>query len=283
MPKFQNWDDLRYLIALHRTGNMAAAAARLNSNPATVSRRMTRLAEALGYPPFEKRPDGWELNPRLETIVEHAIQFDGELASAISQESQESEGELTGNVTVCCPPILATHMLYPKLNEFLQQHPRIHLNFKMEALQESLNENDVIITYVQPTQGRLISSAVGEMSFALYENKAARGTNQWAGLTSEFDKQGPMRTALDYWATEPIVRVDSFQSLVQVAAVSGLSAPLPCLVGDPDPNFDRIKDGPEIATYKMYQCYHETRRSDPVLKVVREWLRDTILTFTRKV
>ena len=282
MPKFQNWDDLRYLIALYRTGNMASAAARLNSNPATVSRRMTRLAEALGYPPFEKRPDGWELNPRLHTIVEHAIQFDGELASAISQETHQSEGELAGEVTISCSPVLAIYMLYPKLNEFLQQHPRIHLNFKLDTLQENLNENDVIITHILPTQGRLMSSSVGEMRFALYEHKAASSTNQWAGLTHNYDKQGPMQKAIEHWGTQPMVRVDSFHTLAQVAQVTGLSAPLPCFIGDNDPNFDRIQGAPDIQTFTMYKCYHETRRSDPVLKVVRDWLRDTILAFTRK-
>ena len=283
MPKFQNWDDLRYLIALYRTGNMASAAARLNSNPATVSRRMTRLAEALGYPPFEKRPDGWELNPRLESIVEHAIQFDGELASAISLETEASEGELAGEVTVCCPPVIAIFMLYPKLNEFLAQHPRIHLNFNLDPLQENLNNNDVLITHARPTQGRLVASAVGDLSFALYEHQAASGTNQWAGLHRSHDKHSPMQVAFDHWGSEPKVRLDSFHTLAQVAQATGLSAPLPCFIGDPDPLFTRIKDAPEISSYALYKCYHETRRSDPLLKVVREWLRDTILSFTRNI
>ena len=44
----KNWDDLRYLIAVHKTGSMSAAARLLDTNPATVSRRLARLGETLG-------------------------------------------------------------------------------------------------------------------------------------------------------------------------------------------------------------------------------------------
>ena len=49
-----NWDDLRFLVALSKTGTMTAAAKSLGTNTATVSRRIERLSETLGMPAFIK-------------------------------------------------------------------------------------------------------------------------------------------------------------------------------------------------------------------------------------
>ena len=53
-----NWDDLRFLVALSKTGTMTAAAKSLGTNTATVSRRIERLSETLGMPAFIKTGEG---------------------------------------------------------------------------------------------------------------------------------------------------------------------------------------------------------------------------------
>ncbi len=39
----QNWDDLKFCLALHRSGTMTDAARILDTNVATVSRRIARM------------------------------------------------------------------------------------------------------------------------------------------------------------------------------------------------------------------------------------------------
>ncbi|NVO27806.1 LysR family transcriptional regulator [Donghicola sp. C2-DW-16] len=274
MPSFKNWDDLRYLIAFYRTGNMATAAQRLDSNPATVSRRMARLGEALGYPPFEKRPEGWVLNPRLESIVEQALKFDGALISAIRKENEETSGNLSGNITISVPMVVGTYILYPRLSEFMTAYPEINLSFILDSYQENLNDNDILMTPTRPEHGRLIASQTGVLRFGLYAHKDAGSKTDWAGLPIAVNKYAPTSVATEYFGCPPVVRLDSFQSLHRVASETGLSAPLPDFIGDNDPLFERIIDAPPLEEYPMYLCYHETRRSDPVLKAVREWIRD---------
>lgn len=276
MPSFKNWDDLRYLIAFYRTGNMAAAAQRLDSNPATVSRRMARLGEAMGFPPFEKRPEGWVLNPRLESIVEQALQFDGALISAIRQENEDNSGDLAGDLQVCVPSIVGTHMIYPRLADFMTAYPKIRLNFTLDSLQENLNDNDILVTHARPDHGRLISVQAGILKMHLYAHRQATDRKDWAGLPSSHAKYSPMIVAQEYFGTCPVIRVDSFQSVHAVAADTGLSAPLPDFIGDADDRFRRIEDAPAVDEYPLYLCYHETRRSDPVLKVAREWIKECI-------
>lgn len=179
MPSFKNWDDLRYLIAFYRTGNMAAAAQRLDSNPATVSRRMARLGEALGYPPFEKRPEGWVLNPRLENIVNQAMEFDGALISAIRQENEETSGDLAGDLKICIPFLVGTYMIYPRLSEFMTAYPKIRISFHLDSMQENLNDNDILITPTRPDHGRLIASQCAVLKFKLYKHRDAVDVKDW--------------------------------------------------------------------------------------------------------
>ena len=51
----QNWDDLKFCLALERYQTMTAAARALGTNTAaTVSRRIDRLTEEAGEPLFSK-------------------------------------------------------------------------------------------------------------------------------------------------------------------------------------------------------------------------------------
>lgn len=49
-----NWDDLRFVVALARYGSMANAARHLRTNTATVSRRIKRLNESANAALFLK-------------------------------------------------------------------------------------------------------------------------------------------------------------------------------------------------------------------------------------
>lgn len=55
----QNWDDLKYCLALDEFRTMTAAAKALGTNIATVSRRIERLTEEAGQPLFIRQNCHW--------------------------------------------------------------------------------------------------------------------------------------------------------------------------------------------------------------------------------
>ena len=55
----QNWDDLKYCLALDEFRTMTAAAKALGTNTATVSRRIERLTEEAGQPLFTRQNCQW--------------------------------------------------------------------------------------------------------------------------------------------------------------------------------------------------------------------------------
>lgn len=76
----ENWNDLRFCLALHRFGTMSAAADYLGANVATVSRRVHKLSEQLGEPLFTKKGVIWTATPYALQIISWAEQTEGRLA-----------------------------------------------------------------------------------------------------------------------------------------------------------------------------------------------------------
>ncbi len=86
-----SWDDLQYFLAVARTGQLSAAARKLRTNHATVSRRIDRLEQALGTRLFERNPRGYLLTAAGEKMVERA--------EVIEREAAHVQSELAGDAT----------------------------------------------------------------------------------------------------------------------------------------------------------------------------------------
>ena len=54
-------ENLRYLLEVARTGRLREAAARLQVDETTVSRRISRLEQELGVRMFDRTPQGWRI------------------------------------------------------------------------------------------------------------------------------------------------------------------------------------------------------------------------------
>jgi molybdate transport repressor ModE-like protein len=58
MTARMDWDDIRYLLALVRRGSVRAAAADLQVNHTTVTRRIKRMERQLGSRLVQRIPGG---------------------------------------------------------------------------------------------------------------------------------------------------------------------------------------------------------------------------------
>ena len=65
-------ENLRYLLEVARTGRLREAAARLQVDETTVSRRISRLEQELGVRMFDRTPQGWRNTEPGRLVVTHA-------------------------------------------------------------------------------------------------------------------------------------------------------------------------------------------------------------------
>jgi molybdate transport repressor ModE-like protein len=64
-----DWNDVRYFLAVARTGTLSGAARALGVRHTTVSRRVAALEQALGVSLVVRQPDGIELTPVGQKLV----------------------------------------------------------------------------------------------------------------------------------------------------------------------------------------------------------------------
>jgi DNA-binding transcriptional LysR family regulator len=121
-----DWDDLRFVLAVARTGAALSAARELNVNQTTVTRRLANLEAAMGADLFERRPSGYrltELGKRVaataETVAAQVLDLESDMAAR--------RRVVSGSVRFTCPETVANHLLAPWLRAFQPLHPKIRI------------------------------------------------------------------------------------------------------------------------------------------------------------
>lgn len=222
-----NWDDLRFLVALSRTGTMTAAAKLLGTNTATVSRRIDRLSETLGEAAFVKTSLGWQPSPSVTKLIDLAQTFDGELQSTLN--AREVDGELgLASINLGSPPIVTSQVLIPGYSNGSNELRGITITFNDRLLREGLGENDVVLQLGAPEVGRIVTRKAGTMNFNFFQKRGApEPAEKWIGLSEAFEHVPVQQIGFERFQSPPTVRVENFAAIYSLIHVTGMPGPCP--------------------------------------------------------
>ncbi|QFT63805.1 LysR family transcriptional regulator [Roseivivax sp. THAF30] len=272
-----NWDDLRFLVALSRTGTMTAAAKMLGTNTATVSRRIERLSETLGEPAFVKTAHGWKPSTSVARLIDLAQTFDGELQTALNSR-EPSEGSQQVPVNIGCPPFVTSQVLIPNMSTETETLSVIGLTFNDRLLREGLGEHDIVVQLGTPDSGRVVTRKAGSILFNMFTKRGSSAeTNRWIGLSEMFDQAPVMTMGRDMFDTQPAVRVENFAAIFSLIHVTAMHGPLPEIMAAASSELEYSKPGTEPFEAEFWIMFHETRRSDPVIRRVVDWIMDAFV------
>jgi molybdate transport repressor ModE-like protein len=246
-----NWDDIRFFLAVARAGSVRAAASALGVNHSTVLRRVSQLEALLSARLFEKLPSGYALTPAGEEILELAVQME-RASSQLQTQVFARDQSLSGTLRVAMPPSLATDLLMPDLADFAKQHPAIELQIisSYDTVNLTLRQADVAIRLVfdqMTLPQHLIGTRLQDVHRSVYISSSLLDTIDAEGLPSvrwilkEEDGAAPDWTAsLRLGTKHPPVIVNDLASQV-AAAKAGIGATiLTCFIGDLDPHLVRV-------------------------------------------
>lgn len=168
MERF-DWDDLRFFLAVARSGRLTTAARRLNADHATVSRRITSLETSLKAKLFERRPQGYGLTLHGEQLLAKAESMETE-ALAIQSEIGGADMALTGTVRIGAPDGFGTSFLAPRLAKFIAAYPglEVQLVAMPRLLSLSKREADVAITLATPKEGKIVARKLADYRLGLF-------------------------------------------------------------------------------------------------------------------
>ncbi|MGL4973876.1 MAG: LysR family transcriptional regulator [Bosea sp. (in: a-proteobacteria)] len=172
MERF-DWDDLRFFLAVARSGRLTAAARRLGADHATVSRRITSLEESLKAKLFERRPQGYGLTTHGERLLAKAESMETD-ALAIQSEIGGADMALSGTVRIGAPDGFGTSFLAPRLPKLMAAYPSLEVQLVAmpRLLSLSKREADVAITLAPPKEGKIVARKLADYRLGLYASRS---------------------------------------------------------------------------------------------------------------
>ncbi|NRB04716.1 MAG: LysR family transcriptional regulator [Rhodobacteraceae bacterium] len=172
-----NWEDIRLFLAIARAESLTGAGRGLQRDPATLSRRMTRLEERLNVTLFAKSPQGYALTEAGRDLMAQALAAEdamraAEARMALHTAGAQTAGEgpaLRGPLRLGAPDGCANFILPQVCARIVEDHP--DLDIQIVALPRVFNlsqrEADFAITVSAPTAGRLVVQKITNYSLHL--------------------------------------------------------------------------------------------------------------------
>lgn len=286
-----DWTDLRYFLAVARTGSTLAAGRALGVSQTTAARRVTALEQALELTLFERRQSGYVLTPAGEELLDSAKGVEA-AAGAFAETAAAQTREISGTVKLTTEEIYAVTVLAPILRDLHEAHPaiRIELDTSEEIRDLGSGAADIALRSCKTLTGDgLVARRIAWDPWTVYCSRAyaeahgiPRNRHQ---LKSHVLIGGGGKDIWRYyraWLQESdlegavVMQHNTPMGLLSsVRSGMGLAA-LPTFIADRDPDLIRClppKPGSEMG---LYLITHERLRHTPRVRAVMDFLGERL-------
>jgi len=162
------WDDLRVFLAVAREESLSAAGRRLNVDPATVGRRVSRLERAFETPLFVKSPTGYALTDAGQRLMAHALRVEQSLEEAAEDMIGQTTG-LSGQIRIGAPDGAANYLLPQVCAQIAEDNPDLEIQIVAlpRVVSLSRREADLVVAVSAPTAGKLTVQKIADYKLHL--------------------------------------------------------------------------------------------------------------------
>lgn len=286
-----DWDDLRYFLAVHRTGTLASAALGLRINATTVGRRLSALEEQFQTRLFDRTPDGYVLTPAGLELLPRAERMESE-ALALEREVSGADQRAAGIVRVSVTEMLATRFIVSQLPHFNEQYPDIilDLNCTTRSVNLGRREADIALRLARPHEDNVVTRRLASIPLSLY---ASRGYLARYGLPENAERSLRGHRAISFASSRAfslenswlearldggriVLRSDSVSSIYS-AAVAGLGiALLPRAVADTEPELTHVPTETAPEPRIVWQAVHVDLQKSAKIRAVLDFFSSII-------
>jgi len=282
-----DWNDLKYLLAVARSGSTLSAAKSLGVNQSTVHRRIQELERQLGCELVRRHPTGYRLTELGEHVLAYATRVE---AAAIDFERSISakSNETRGTVKVTCPEALGPRLIGARLIEkFNARYPDVRIEFVMSdrILELGTGDADIAIRAKRPIENALVGRKIADSPWAVYASRSYVARHGSVENPTEIDRHSVV-TFSGALSDHPAVRwIKSVAPNAHVAARANSLAALlpsvrsgagialmPVIVGENESDLVRVLDlGPEMGT-PFYLLTHRDLRRTPRIRAFFDFI-----------
>ena len=275
------WDDIRFFLALVRYGSVRSAAAALEVNHTTVSRRLRALEHRIGSRLLHRTPDGYTLTSDGEVILASGESIERELAAA-AQRVQGSDDSVSGRVRITLTDMLF-ELAGPTLQQVLEEHTGLQLDISINQQFDDLarRDADIALRLSPQTPDDFIGTKLARMPAAIYGPRKSgfdsRGTDlgalPWIRWQEPW-KHVRLETYLDerYPEARVAARVDSYAALEQLVALGVGVAALTPWSADRRDDLIQISDTIDELDLDLWLLTHPDLRGVRRIKLIMDAL-----------
>ena len=283
------WDDVKYFLAVARSGSLSEAARTLKTSPATVGRRIAALESRLGTRLFDRGQTGYALTEGGEAIRLKAEDVEEAILS-VEREASGRDLRATGKVRVATAEDIATFVIAPRLAEFRRSHPGIALELvaSWDVVNLTRREADIAIRTVRPALGDVVIRQAGVWNCALYVSRRYAAKRKLKpNLTDLRDveliswtEESSFRGG-DWFDTHArgasVVFAANSRHIQYAACKAGLGAAiLPCLAADRDLDLLRLLPPERVRSVDLWLVTHQDMIRTARVRAVLDFLAEIV-------
>lgn len=281
-----NWDDLRFVVALARTGSLARASRELGVNHTTVGRRIEAAEAALQTRLFSRTTTGYLLTDDGQRLL-GSLQGVEEAVHVVERQAHEHHDSLEGTVRITAPETFGVSYLSPRLAAFGRRHPELTIELlpSGEVLDLGRRQAQIAVRFFRSRHENLVVRRVADVTHGLY---ATREYLARTPVTSARQlREHPIITATAgvveaAWVNkltsgvQPRFTSNLTLALVGAAKASAGVAVLPRYLGDLEPTLEHIPMGDEPSE-PVWLTVHKDLKSVPRVRVLLDFLASALM------
>lgn len=167
-----NWDNLRVFLAVARSESALEAAATLEMDHSTVTRRLKLLEKDIGSQLFDRSPQGHVLTAIGYRLLQSVEKIEYTLAVIDSEVGGDNQ-LLTGSVRLGATEGFGGVFLAPHLADFCAKHPAISVDLIAvpRFVNLSKREADLAVNVERPQTGSYVISKLSDYRLMLYATR----------------------------------------------------------------------------------------------------------------
>lgn len=270
------WDDLRVLLAVHRTGSFLGAGRSIGMSTSTTARRILALEQSVGRRLVVKTSSGTHLEAAATELVELA-----ESVEAGLRETKRKAEALAGVVRISVGEGFAVPLM-PALATLRRRSPELVIEVMAESRVVDLarREADLGVRKMRSNSAVLVEKPLGRVRFGLYGAKSyleRRAVSREELSRHEF--VGFLEPMLSLpqakWLTTLGAKKFGFKAnndaVLREAVREGQGlGVLPELIADADPLLQKIAVDHPPPELHVWLAWHRELRSVPRVRAVAD-------------
>jgi len=265
-----DWDDIKYVLAIADEGSLNAAAKKLGVTHATVLRRVRSFEDRCQRPIFRKSRTGYTVLPEAAPVLQAARNVEDAVLT-VDRTLQGTDDTLAGSVRIASTDSICQVLLPPIVEKISAANPDLSICLLSANSYHDLSRlaADIAVRPSVDLEEELNGQAAGFLKFGVFATDVE--TNRWIGLQGNLLRSKPAA-----WISEHVPRnhifheADSFLVMKELIAAGLGKGFLPLFLGEGDPRFSRVEMDLPVLSVPVWIAIQKQVLGNAKFRLVRD-------------